>query len=98
MSFINLDATQEDRRLAYEIAKRATHQANELGFEYDLLTAEMDIIATHLNGCPLKLQELLDADDDNFLHDVFGIRRHLNRQTGALENFFDPRYSQPEGQ
>lgn len=95
---VNFNATPEDRKLAYAIAKRTVEwiAGADAEIEYPLLTAEMDIIATHLNGCPLKLQELLDADDDNFLHDVFGIRRHINRETGALEDFFDPRYSKPQ--
>ena len=39
----------------------------------------------------LDLQKLLDAPDGDFGHDVFGIRRHINRQTGELENCFLPR-------
>jgi hypothetical protein len=54
----------------------------------------MDITACHLNGCPLRLGELLGADDANFAHDVFGIRRHLNRETGKLEDCFCPRYAE----
>lgn len=96
MPEINWNATEEERCLAHAIAKRAAQQAIEFDIEYRVLDAEMDILATHLNGCPLKLQELLDADDVNFAHDTFGIRRHINRETGKLEDFFDPRYSQPE--
>jgi len=97
MNTINFKkATDEELKLAEAIAKRAAKQAIDFGIEYDQLSAEMDILATHLNGCPLKLQELLDADDVNFAHDTFGIRRHLNRRTGKLEDFFDPRFSQPE--
>jgi len=93
---INLKANnREEHILAYQIAKRASEFAwRELDFVYNLLTAETDILVTHLNGNPLKLQELLDADDANFAHDVFGIRRHINRSTGKLEDFFSPRYSQ----
>jgi hypothetical protein len=53
----------------------------------------MDITATHANGCPMKLHALLEADDFNFAHDVFGIERHLNRSTGQLEHCFLPRYA-----
>ena len=52
-----------------------------------LMDYQMDITATHANGCPLDLERLLDADDFNFAHDVFGIARHLNRDTGQLERF-----------
>lgn len=43
--------------------------------------------------CDLDLQALLDADEANFLHDIGGIRRHLNHQTGELQDCFWPRYA-----
>jgi len=55
---------------------------------------KMDLIATHLT-CPLRLNELLDARDSDFVHDIVGIERHLNRQTFKLENCFTPRYASP---
>jgi hypothetical protein len=54
---------------------------------------QMDLAACHCNGCPLQLTELLDADDFNFSHDIFGIRRHLNRTTGKLDDRFLPRFA-----
>ena len=60
-------------------------------------TFVMDLTACHANGNPLRLAELLAADDGNFAHDIFGINRHLNRQTGELMDCFSPRYSRPEG-
>lgn len=53
----------------------------------------MDITACHANGNPLRLAELLKADDGNFGHDVFGIRRFIDRTTGRLMGHFRPRYS-----
>jgi len=52
----------------------------------------MDIDAAN-EDCPLKLQELLDADDNNFYHDIIGIGQHLNRQTRKLEDCFLPRFA-----
>ena len=52
----------------------------------------MDIDAAH-NDCPLKLEELLKADDTNFYHDIIGIDSNLNRQTKKLVNCFVPRYA-----
>ena len=52
----------------------------------------MDIDATH-KCCSLKLQELLDTDDFNFYHDLVGIRQHINRNTGKLEDCFLPRFA-----
>lgn len=56
----------------------------------------MDITACHSNGCPLRLADLLDADDANFGHDVFGIRRFIDRNTGKLGGFFLPRFARHE--
>ncbi len=94
--FVSFDASREDGDLAYKIAARAARMAYEAGGRYDLIDAQMDIIATHVNGNPLKLQELLEADDMNFSHDAFGIRRHINRDTGKLTQHFLPRYTDTE--
>jgi hypothetical protein len=53
----------------------------------------MDIVACHANGTPLKLQKLRDFDDFNFAHDMSGICRHLDRDTGKLGGCFVPRAS-----
>ena len=80
--------TKEEYEVIFDIVKRA----KSIGVKRDPLSLEMDIEAAHEN-CPLKLDELLKADDFNFMHDVIGIVNHLNRQTGELENFFLPRYA-----
>lgn len=85
------DANREDTRLIIQIAKRAVSMAMRLGFDYDMLTATMDIEACHCNGSPLQLSNLLATDDGTFGHDVFGIRRHINRETGRLGDCFVPR-------
>lgn len=76
-----------------DIARRAVSLANKHGVPYSMMDANMDIAAAHCNGSPLLLVSLRDADDFNFAHDVFGIRRHINRDTGKLENCFVPRFS-----
>jgi hypothetical protein len=76
------------------IATRARKLAKDVGgWDYDYLDAIMDITACHANGNPLDLDGLLAADDANFGHDVFGIRRHIDRDTGKLLNCFSPRFS-----
>lgn len=81
--------------LVHVIAQRALRAANRLNVKgVDLLDFEMDVCATHLNGCPLRLDDLAGTSDEfSFVHDIFGIRRHLNRETGKLENHFLPRFS-----
>ncbi len=52
----------------------------------------LDISKAH-KDCPLALELLFAARDADFAHDVFGIRRHINRTTGKLEGCFMPRYA-----
>lgn len=51
----------------------------------------MDVLAVHLKT-PMRLQEWLEADDFNFIHDVVGIERHLDRQNFILKDGFSPRF------
>ncbi len=88
-------ASLQDYKLAKKIVKRASDEMNSrgVGIGLDEFSLQMDIIATHINGCKLKLKELLAADTGNFLHDVCGIIRHLDRTTGKLIDCFVPRYA-----
>lgn len=52
----------------------------------------MDIYAV-LAHQPMDLESWLKANDFNFAHDIFGIQRHLNRDTWKLEDCFLPRFS-----
>lgn len=90
---INFDATAEDAQTITQIAIRAI---NRYGKQFDGVAIAMDITACHLNGCPMRLKELLEADDFNFGHDVLGIRKHLNRDTGKLMDCFLPRFAAPQ--
>lgn len=98
----SFEVTREERVLIWEIARRARAiedrvRAVDPGIPRTRpLEYEMDITAAHANGCPLRLAELADAPDSDFTHDVFGIRRHLDRETGKLGGCFVPRYAAPE--
>ena len=90
---ISFKATRDEHKTITNIAQRANAMAKEVGIDYPVLEAHMDISACHANGCPLKLTELASADNFNFAHDVFGIRRHIDRETGQLQDCFSPRFS-----
>lgn len=90
---ISFDVSEHDRKAIQAIADRAVSIAIEENIDYGRIEVAMDVTAAHANGCRLRLLELLKADDFNFTHDIFGIRRHLNRVTGELENCFVPRYA-----
>ncbi len=84
----HMNPTEADTNIILQIAKRACKDLKS-----DLVCTLMDLNATHLNGCPLDLQKLLEFDDFNFAHDIRGIARHLQRSSGVLMNCFSPRSS-----
>lgn len=97
MAQISFDVSSEEGKTIGKIVTRARKMYAEAhGENLDRLGVEMDITACHANGTPLRLQELLDADAFNFAHDVFGIRRHIDRSTGKMLNCFVPRFAREE--
>ena len=90
---MKLKTTAADYAVIAKIAERAEKFAAAFLVHYPRTDILMDLDATHSNGTPLKFEELLKAPDTDFVHDVFGIRKHINRKTGVLEGFFHPRYS-----
>lgn len=83
----------EQFEVIHKIAGRAFGLLRQHGVRVKAIDIAMDLSATHANGNPLRLDALLVADDFNLLHDVLGIRRHLDRETGKLTGCFRPRYS-----
>ncbi len=98
-SEIRFDSMPMDRSLIRLIVHRATKPSSSLRAALEAMGSftrtelEMDLTAVHLNICKLRLDELLNADEFNFAHDILGIRRHLNRQTCELERCFIPRFT-----
>ena len=92
---VSFEVSKGEFRKLSKLADRAVTMAHDYGIEYDKQWAQMDLTAAHANGCPLDLDKLALADDFNFAHDVFGIRRHLDRDTGQLLNCFLPRCAAP---
>jgi hypothetical protein len=79
-----------DRSMILKITERAGNLADELGVPLSGLTTLMDLSAAQ-NSTPMRLQDLLNFGDPDFAHDVWGISRHINRETGQLEDCFLPR-------
>lgn len=82
--------------LIHSIARKASALALHHNIDYPILDATMDITACHVNGMPLELEKLKAAPTLDFMHDVFGIRKNINRITGTIENCFVPRCAQAE--
>jgi hypothetical protein len=92
---INWDVSSEDMDTIIKIVDRAVGIATTYGKKSDInrRILHMDIQAVHANGCPLDLQGLAIAQHDDFVHDVWEIRRQIDRSTGQLQNCFVPRYA-----
>lgn len=90
---IRFKVSKDEHRTIMTIADRASAMALESDLNYPRTEAAMDITAVHANDCKLKLRELASAEPFDFAHDVFGIRRHLDRATGKLGDSFYPRYA-----
>ena len=84
-------SARQENELIIMIAERALALSRNYGIEYT--NAQTDLFVCHRNGNPLNLQGLLHADDYSFAHDIFGIRRHLDRNTGELTGGFRPHFS-----
>lgn len=90
-------ASKEEHDTIAKILDRYQEHHQSLGVPKQYQRSRMDLLmdleATHCNGCRLDLSRLLEADDFNFMHDMIGIQKHLNRKTGELEDCFVPRYA-----
>ena len=90
---IDWKTTDAELALITAIAERAVELSADFYTPLVKLDVEMDVTATHLNGCPLRLEDFLAADNFNFGHDIFGIQDHLDRETGELDGRFSPRFT-----
>lgn len=88
---IEWTTSKEDTKLIGAIVDRA----ERMGMTADRMTRFMDITACHANGTPLRLTDLLNAKDEDFVHDITGISSYINRETGQLTDCFLPRYAAP---
>lgn len=90
-SMAKFTATKKEMKFIERIVERALKLAEDLEFSCNKATLLMDIEACHCNGTKLDLKKLMSFDNSNFSHDVFGIRKHLDRNTGKLRDCFRPR-------
>jgi hypothetical protein len=81
------NATKYESGLILLLAKRAKN----LGDKRPLVSIRMDLDACSSNGCPLDFDKLCTARDADFMHDVGGIARFLDRDTGKLTGHFHPK-------
>lgn len=91
--------SMEERELIGRIARRAVEMVGEAEILRDCGTPaavfEMDLTACHVHVCRLDLARLVEADDGDLIHDVFGISEHLDREALSLHGCFWPRHALP---
>lgn len=92
-SGLNFDAPKEEMDLIIKIVARIM---NKWGPNVVPKLLAMELTACHLNGTRLNLQALSDTDDQRLQADVFGIRRHIDRDTGKLKDGYLPVYQLPK--
>jgi len=93
---INWDLSLEEEVLVGKIAEKAIKQVKLIYPKISKLDLIMNIVAVHNENGKLRLEDWLNADDQNFFHDIFGIMRHIDKETGKLKNFFEPRFTDYE--
>ena len=69
----------KQRSLIKKIADRARL---DWGLGHLTIFMDLDTVKTHLD-----LDQLLYSDNHTFTHDIGGINKHLNRETGELIGF-----------
>jgi hypothetical protein len=98
---VNFESTDEELALIEKIVERAENVGYVRGRKsrshwYTKTTMTLDLLAANANGNPMDFERMLATDDLNFLHDVAGIARHMNRETGKFNDFFSPRFTKHE--
>ncbi len=100
---VKFDISDEDAELVSRIADRVVDALISQGIKKTSWTVfnletRMDLTAVHANGCPMDFDRLLNIDKSTLMHDVGGIARHVDRDTGKLTGNFRPRTARKEPQ
>ena len=89
-------ATSKERAIIERIAKRAADIMRRTlapDRHMGVIHIMMYLEACHCNGCPLRLEDMEQASEFDLIHDVAGLRAHLDTRTGKLEGYFLPRFA-----
>jgi len=80
-------------RKIVEIINKIADRATVINPNYDKTTVMMDLLVLLETGVKMRWEDLLNAPQFDFIHDIAGINTHLNRNTYKLEDCFWPRYA-----
>ena len=87
LNWANMKTSREEISLIHKIGLRVHSHTSR-----DMVDIVMDIEAVH-SVTPLDLEGLLNAEEMDFFHDMFGITNHIDRETGELKDCFLPRHA-----
>lgn len=93
---VNVDEFFKSTKEEYEKIVAISRKAKAKKYYDSMLDCQMDLDCVNSNDVKLDFDKLLGFDDFNFAHDVCGIARNLNRETGKLGNCFLPRCTKGE--
>lgn len=83
----------EKKRNEMKIISKIVERADNLNLLYDDRTSLMMDLDVANKKFDLRLNELLEADEFNFSHDICGIQNNINRTTKTFMNCFVPRFA-----
>ena len=82
---LNFHCSPQDMALIVKCGARCYDIVhNGHGVECDAMLQAMNLAAVHCNGRPMKLLQLLMADNADFIQDMGNIHHWLNTETGKL--------------
>jgi hypothetical protein len=88
---LRLDIPAEDADYIVAIVERAERAG--CVDKTDRMRHLLDLTVCHANGTSLDLAAMLTGPILDVDHDLTGLRRHMNRRTGAMEDLFQPRFA-----
>jgi hypothetical protein len=95
-----MNLTSREIDTIHKIAERAValyqrlDMIDESNARFALSGIASELMIVHCDIVPLRLDDLLAADDLNFAHDITGIHTHLDHVSGKkLNGCFLPRYA-----
>ena len=87
----NFSLSQDDFRHVETILQRFERIAGPLRSER--AGVMMDLIACHNGACAIDFAAMARGNEIDLAHDVAGIFRHFDRETGELTECFTPRHA-----
>jgi len=86
-------ATKEDMDMITKIATRAEAIYRAAGIRTRRKDIAVGLHFVHTEIIRMRLKDMLEGDDENLMHDVAGIDRHINVRLCRFDDCFCPRYA-----